>query len=74
VNAAVTEGTPAASIVERATDSAYHSILRFRDRVVPYAYSLVPVSLWKKYRQAKYRALQIDPPNLLDEAKSESET
>jgi hypothetical protein len=70
VNAAVSEGTESASLLERATDRAKHAILRFRDLVVPYAYSFIPVALWQKYRQAKYRVLQVEPPTAVDEAEA----
>jgi hypothetical protein len=55
VNAAVAEGTPAASFLERSADRIQHRLLRIKDQIVPYAYALVPVALWKKYRQVKSR-------------------
>jgi sulfotransferase family protein len=59
VNAAVSEGTPAASLWERTRDRVKHRILRTADQIVPYAYAAVPVSLWRKYRQAKSRYQQV---------------
>jgi hypothetical protein len=55
VKAAVTEGTPEASLFERTVDGFRHRLLRTADQVVPYAYAFVPVSLWRKYRQMKTR-------------------
>ena len=55
VNAAVTDGTAAASFFERAADRIRHRFLRTKDQIVPYAYAMVPVSLWQKYRRVKSR-------------------
>jgi hypothetical protein len=55
VKADVTEGTLAASAFERAKDRIRHRLLRTKDQVVPYAYALVPVRIWHKYRQMKAR-------------------
>ena len=49
----VTEGTPAASFSERLADAVKLRILRAKDQIVPYAYTLVPIPLWQKYRQVK---------------------
>ncbi|HYM78913.1 MAG TPA: sulfotransferase [Candidatus Dormibacteraeota bacterium] len=61
VNAAVSDGTPAASLFERTSDRIRHRILRTRDLFVPYAYALVPVSLWQKYRKVKSRYQDVAP-------------
>jgi hypothetical protein len=61
VNAAVSEGTPAASWVERTGDALRHRILRAKDLAVPYFYAAVPVAMWKKYRQMKSRYQGIAP-------------
>lgn len=55
VNAAVEEGVQPASWVERTRDRVRHRILRTADQVVPWAYAIVPVRLWQKYRQMKTR-------------------
>ena len=55
VHAAVAEGTPAASFFERTKDRIRHRVLRTKDQIVPYAYAVVPVSIWQKYRQVKSR-------------------
>ncbi len=59
VNAAVSEGTQAASFSERTSDAIRHKILRTADLIVPFAYSAVPTPLWKKYREMKSRHQQI---------------
>ena len=59
--AAVTEGTSAASLAERTIDRIRHKIFRIRDLSVPYAYALLPVSMWQKYRQMKSRYQGISP-------------
>jgi len=55
VNAAVTEGTEAASGLERASDWMKHGLLRSFDGLVIFLYSFVPVSVWQTYRQVKSR-------------------
>jgi hypothetical protein len=64
VNAAVTDGAPAASLFERTIDRIRHRILRTTDNIVPYAYACVPASLWQKYRQMKsrYQGVATKPP------------
>jgi hypothetical protein len=62
LDATVESSTPAAPFPERALDRMRHALLRAQDSLVPYAYSLVPVFLWRKYRQAKYRYKKITPP------------
>jgi hypothetical protein len=59
VKAAVTEGTQAASWSERTKDRVRHRLLRSRDRVVPFLYGFIPVTLWQRYRQVKSRYQQI---------------
>ncbi len=59
LNAAVSEGTQAASLAERTSDAIRHRILRTADLIVPFAYSAVPTPLWKKYREMKSRHQQI---------------
>lgn len=54
-NAAVSEGTSAASFFERIKDRLRHRLLRTKDQFVPYFYAVVPVSVWQKYRQVKSR-------------------
>lgn len=54
-NAAVTEGTRPASRFERMKDRLRHRVLRAKDQIVPYAYAVVPVRVWQKYRRAKAR-------------------
>lgn len=58
---AVEEVTAPASWFERRVDGVRHRILRTCDLVVPFAYSVVPVSVWKKYRQVKSRHRQVAP-------------
>jgi hypothetical protein len=55
VHAEVAEGTPAASFFERAKDRIRHRVLRTKDQIVPYAYAVVPVKIWQKYRRVKSR-------------------
>jgi hypothetical protein len=55
VKAAVSDGTKGASLLERSADRARHSILRSKDLIVPFLYSFIPVSVWRKYRQVKSR-------------------
>jgi hypothetical protein len=58
-NAAVNEGTEAASFFERTGDSLRHSVLRTRDAIVPFVYSFVPIAVWQRYRHAKSRYQQV---------------
>ena len=62
--AAVADGTPAASLLERTSDCIHHAVLRTLDQIVPFAYALVPVPLWQKYRQWKsnYQRSAAKPP------------
>jgi len=55
LNAAVSDGTPAASGFERTTDRMRHRVVRLRDEIVPFFYAFTPVSVWQKYRQMKSR-------------------
>jgi len=55
VKAVATEGTTAASVLERAKDRIGHRLLRTKDQIVPYVYAIAPVRLWHKYRQMKAR-------------------
>jgi Sulfotransferase family len=55
VKAAVTDGTPPASRIERRVDRFRHRILRTKDLIVPFAYAFVPISWWQKYRHMKSR-------------------
>jgi hypothetical protein len=59
VQAAVSDGTPAASWFERTADRVRHGALRSLDQVSPFLYSFVPVSMWQKYRQMKSRYQRI---------------
>ena len=61
VNAAVSHGTKPASWFERMADRTRHGALRALDCAVPYVYSLVPVSVWQRYRQVKSRYQRIAP-------------
>ena len=61
VKAAVSEGTRAASLMERTTDRIRHTLLRTADGIVPFAYAFVPVPLWLKYRQWKSRRQAVAP-------------
>lgn len=63
VKAAVSEGTKAASWFERAVDRLRHRVLRSFDLTVPFLYSLIPVSLWRRYRQMKswYQRIAVKP-------------
>ena len=64
VQADVSDGTKAASWIERTADRAIHGLLRSRDLIVPFAYSFVPVSVWKSYRQVKSRYQKVaDKPS-----------
>jgi hypothetical protein len=58
VNAAVSDGTKAASRFERTADRARHGLLRSFDAMVIFLYAFVPVSVWKRYRQVKSRYYQ----------------
>jgi hypothetical protein len=53
VKAEVAEGTRAVSPTERMIDQLKLRVLRAKDQIVPYAYAIVPVSVWKNYRQMK---------------------
>ncbi len=70
LHAGVTEGTRAASFFERLSDRVRHRILRTRDQIVPYAYALVPVRMWQKYRRAKSRYQGVAPQSPQGEALS----
>jgi hypothetical protein len=59
VNAAVTEGAKPASWLERTRDRVRHGLLRAVDLTIPVLYSLVPVSIWQKYRRVKSRYQQV---------------
>jgi sulfotransferase family protein len=59
VNAAVSDGTDPASLLERTRDRVRHSLLRSFDLTVPVLYSLVPVAVWQRYRQMKSRYRQV---------------
>jgi hypothetical protein len=59
VKAAVSEGTRPASWFERTWDRVRHGVLRSRDRVVPFLYGFIPVSVWQRYRRVKSRYQQI---------------
>jgi hypothetical protein len=59
VNVNVSDGTKAASLFERTRDKALHGVLRTMDLAIPVAYSFVPVPIWLKYRQWKYRSQQV---------------
>ncbi len=61
INAAVGDGVKSASWAERTRDLVRHRILRTADQVVPWAYAMVPVRLWRKYRQMKARYQNIAP-------------
>jgi hypothetical protein len=63
VKAAVTAGTKPASWFERTVDRLWHRTLRSFDLTVPFLYSLIPVSLWQRYRQMKswYQRLAAKP-------------
>jgi hypothetical protein len=58
VNAAVSDGTQAASWFERTVDRMRHGLLRGLDGSTIFLYSFVPVSVWKRYRQVKSRYYQ----------------
>ena len=59
VNAAVSDGTKAASYFERTADRARHGMLRSFDLIVPFLYSFIPVPVWRRYRQMKSRYQRI---------------
>ena len=59
VNVHVSDGTKAVSLFERTRDKALHGLLRTMDLAIPLAYSFVPVPIWLKYRQWKYRSQQV---------------
>jgi hypothetical protein len=63
VNAAVSDGTKAAAWLERTCDQVRHSLLRTSDLIVPILYSLVPIPVWQKYRNAKshYQQVAVKP-------------
>ena len=58
VNAAVSDGTKAASWLERTRDRARHGLLRSVDLTVPILYSVVPIAVWQRYREVKSRYQQ----------------
>ena len=68
VKAAVSDGTKAASLVERTADRIRHGTLRTLDCIVPFVYSFVPVSVWQKYREVKSRYQRIAPKPTRSEA------
>ena len=55
-NVKISEGTRPAALFERARDRGLHSLLRAVDLAIPVAYSFVPLPIWLKYRQWKYRS------------------
>jgi hypothetical protein len=59
VNAALAEGAIPASWLERTRDLVRHSLLRAIDLTIPVLYSLVPLSIWQKYRRVKARYQQV---------------
>ncbi len=59
INAAVSDGTKPASWLERVADRTRHGALRAFDCAVPFVYSLVPISVWQRYRQVKSRYQRI---------------
>jgi len=59
LNAAVSHATKPASWFERTRDRIRHGLLRSFDLSVPVLYSLIPVAVWQKYRQAKSRYRQV---------------
>jgi Sulfotransferase domain len=61
VKAAVTEGTPPASLMERTVDRLRHRLFRTKDLIVPFAYAAIPVPLWRRYRQMKSRYQRVAP-------------
>jgi hypothetical protein len=63
VNAAVSDGTKAASWWERTRDRVRLSFFRAFDLIVPILYSFVPIAVWQRYRQAKghYRQVAVKP-------------
>jgi hypothetical protein len=61
VKAAVTEGTPPASLMERTVDRLRHRFFRTKDLIVPFAYAAIPVPLWHRYRLMKSRYQRVAP-------------
>jgi hypothetical protein len=59
VNAALSDGAKAPSWFERTRDRVQHSLLRTFDLMVPILYSVVPIAVWQRYRQMKYRHQQV---------------
>src|ERR1022692_1410204 len=54
-------GNRAASPFERTRDRIRHGLLRSLDLAVPILYSVVPVSVWQRYRRLKSRYQQVSP-------------
>ena len=61
VNAVVRDDAKVASWSERTIDRIRHRMLRTADQIVPWAYAVVPVPLWQKYRQMKSRNQNVAP-------------
>jgi len=59
VNAPVSDGAKAASWLERTRDGIRLGLFRTFDLIVPILYSVVPIGVWQKYRQAKSRYRQV---------------
>jgi Sulfotransferase family len=55
------ENTRAASFLERTADQMRYRMLRAADRTVPFAYAMIPTSLWEKYRRRKARRQPLPP-------------
>ena len=70
VSGNVSDDTRAASLLERTCDRALHTLLRTVDRAIPVAYSFVPLPIWQKYRQWKYRSQQVPNKAIGPEAMS----
>jgi hypothetical protein len=60
LNAAVTEGTQAASWLERTRDRLRHTYFQTLDSITPPLYCFVPIPIWQKYRQVKSRYQQVE--------------
>jgi hypothetical protein len=47
-----------AAFTERFADRLKLAAFRFRDKIVPFAFAVVPASWWQKYRKVKYHGVQ----------------
>jgi hypothetical protein len=61
VHAVFSEHAKPAPWSERLADRIRHRTLRTADQIVPWAYAMVPIPVWQKYRQVKGRYQNVAP-------------